>query len=141
MSSIHLGTWYLKAYCRDICMGLKWNVIYAHVECHFYKMNNYIFQSVFFSINFIHEWYRSNPSELISHFSIWLMAKWLLCSIFASCHIRTNQLATEISYERFLIYRQELKQQWLHTSHSAYVATETELDGAKIDGLLPPNIL
>ena len=27
------------------------------------------------------------------------------------------------------------------TSHSAYVATETELDGAKIDGLLPPNIL
>ena len=28
-----------------------------------------------------------------------------------------------------------------HTSHSAYVATETELDGAKIDGLLPPNFL
>ena len=25
------------------------------------------------------------------------------------------------------------------TSHSAYVATETELVGAKIDGLLPPN--
>ena len=24
------------------------------------------------------------------------------------------------------------------TSHSAYVATETELVGAKIDGLLPP---
>ena len=28
-----------------------------------------------------------------------------------------------------------------HTSHSAYVATETELVGAKIDGLLPPNFL
>ena len=27
------------------------------------------------------------------------------------------------------------------TSHSAYVATETELLGAKIDGLLPPNFL
>ena len=27
------------------------------------------------------------------------------------------------------------------TSQSAYVATETELDGAKIDGLLPPNFL
>ena len=27
------------------------------------------------------------------------------------------------------------------TSHSAYVATETELVGAKIDGLLPPNFL
>ena len=26
------------------------------------------------------------------------------------------------------------------TSHSAYVATETELVGAKIDGLLPPNV-
>ena len=30
---------------------------------------------------------------------------------------------------------------WLVTSHSAYVATETESDGAKIDGLLPPNLL
>ena len=29
----------------------------------------------------------------------------------------------------------------MYTSHSAYVATETELDGAKIDGLLPPNFL
>ena len=29
----------------------------------------------------------------------------------------------------------------LSTSHSAYVATETELHGAKIDGLLPPNFL
>ena len=29
----------------------------------------------------------------------------------------------------------------LLTSHSAYVATETELVGAKIDGLLPPNFL
>ena len=28
-----------------------------------------------------------------------------------------------------------------YTSHSAYVATETELVGAKIDGLLPPNFL
>ena len=27
------------------------------------------------------------------------------------------------------------------TSHSAYVATETELYGAKLDGLLPPNFL
>ena len=27
------------------------------------------------------------------------------------------------------------------TGHSAYVATETESDGAKIDGLLPPNFL
>ena len=27
------------------------------------------------------------------------------------------------------------------TSHSAYVATETELVRAKIDGLLPPNFL
>ena len=29
---------------------------------------------------------------------------------------------------------------WIHfcTSHSAYVATETESNGAKIDGLLPP---
>ena len=27
------------------------------------------------------------------------------------------------------------------TSHSAYVTTETELVGAKIDGLLPPNFL
>ena len=27
------------------------------------------------------------------------------------------------------------------TSHSAYVATETESDGVKIDGLLPPNFL
>ena len=30
---------------------------------------------------------------------------------------------------------------WTGTSHSAYVATETELDESKIDGLLPPNIL
>ena len=29
----------------------------------------------------------------------------------------------------------------LFTSHSAYVATETESNGAKIDGLLPPNFL
>ena len=29
----------------------------------------------------------------------------------------------------------------MYTSHSAYVATETELVGAKIDGLLPPNFL
>ena len=29
----------------------------------------------------------------------------------------------------------------LFTSHSAYVATETELVVAKIDGLLPPNFL
>ena len=29
----------------------------------------------------------------------------------------------------------------VYTSHSAYVATETELYGAKIDGLLPPNFL
>ena len=28
-----------------------------------------------------------------------------------------------------------------YTSHSAYVATETKLVGAKIDGLLPPNFL
>ena len=28
-----------------------------------------------------------------------------------------------------------------YTSHSAYVATETELVVAKIDGLLPPNFL
>ena len=27
------------------------------------------------------------------------------------------------------------------TSHSAYVATETESNGAKIDGLLPPNFM
>jgi hypothetical protein len=27
------------------------------------------------------------------------------------------------------------------TSHSAYVATSTESDGVKIDGLLPPNFL
>ena len=27
------------------------------------------------------------------------------------------------------------------TSHSAYVATATESDGVKIDGLLPPNFL
>ena len=27
------------------------------------------------------------------------------------------------------------------TSHSAYVATSTESDGAKIDGLLTPNFL
>ena len=27
------------------------------------------------------------------------------------------------------------------TSHSAYVATETKSNGAKIDGLLPPNFL
>ena len=26
----------------------------------------------------------------------------------------------------------------MHTSNSAYVATETESNGAKIDGLLPP---
>ena len=28
-----------------------------------------------------------------------------------------------------------------NTGHSAYVATATESDGAKIDGLLPPNFL
>ena len=28
-----------------------------------------------------------------------------------------------------------------YTSHSAYVATETESNGANIDGLLPPNFL
>ena len=30
---------------------------------------------------------------------------------------------------------------YIGTGHSAYVATETESDGAKIDGLLPPNFL
>ena len=30
---------------------------------------------------------------------------------------------------------------WIITSHSAYVATETESNGVKIDGLLPPNFL
>ena len=30
------------------------------------------------------------------------------------------------------------QQRLWHTSHSAYVATETKLVGAKIDGLLPP---
>jgi hypothetical protein len=29
----------------------------------------------------------------------------------------------------------------MFTSHSAYVATSTESDGAKIDGLLTPNFL
>ena len=29
----------------------------------------------------------------------------------------------------------------MYTSHSAYAATETESNGAKIDGLLPPNLL
>ena len=29
----------------------------------------------------------------------------------------------------------------IFTSHSAYVATETESNGAKIDGLLPPNFM
>ena len=33
------------------------------------------------------------------------------------------------------------QQRLWHTSHSAYVATETKLVGAKIDGLLPPNFL
>ena len=28
-----------------------------------------------------------------------------------------------------------------YTSHSAYVATETESDGVKVGGLLPPNFL
>ena len=36
---------------------------------------------------------------------------------------------------------QGFQKSWSHTSHSAYVATETELVGAKIDGLLPPNFL
>ena len=30
---------------------------------------------------------------------------------------------------------------FLYTSHSAYVATETESNGAKIDGFLQPNLL
>jgi hypothetical protein len=30
---------------------------------------------------------------------------------------------------------------WLNTSHSAYVATSTELDGVKIDGFLYPNLM
>ena len=30
---------------------------------------------------------------------------------------------------------------WYTTSHSAYAATETESNGAKIDGLLPPNFM
>ena len=38
----------------------------------------------------------------------------------------------KISSTDFIYHKQ-------HTSHSAYVATETELYGAKIDGLLPPN--
>ena len=33
------------------------------------------------------------------------------------------------------------KSTYMHTSHSAYAATETESNGAKIDGLLPPNFL
>ena len=36
---------------------------------------------------------------------------------------------------------QECCQLWPLTSHSAYVATETESNGVKIDGLLPPNFL
>ena len=33
------------------------------------------------------------------------------------------------------------KRRCYNTSHSAYVATVTESDGVKIDGLLPPNFL
>ena len=41
-----------------------------------------------------------------------------------------------------LIFPQNLIEKYRHlTSHAAYVATETELYGAKIDGLLPPNFL
>ena len=30
---------------------------------------------------------------------------------------------------------------WINTSHSAYVATETESNGAKIDGFFYPNFM
>ena len=39
------------------------------------------------------------------------------------------------------LFGSRYRSDWYDTSHSAYVATETELVGAKIDGLLPPNFL
>ena len=33
------------------------------------------------------------------------------------------------------------KRYYIHTSHSAYVATSTELHGVKIDGVLYPNFM
>ena len=42
----------------------------------------------------------------------------------------------------FELWRKNLASElYTNTSHSAYVATETELYGAKIDGLLLPNFL
>ena len=40
-----------------------------------------------------------------------------------------------------LMKKESKASNFLGTSHSAYVATETESNGAKIDGLLPPNFM
>ena len=41
----------------------------------------------------------------------------------------------------FALREKLVKQNCKYTSHSAYAATETESNGAKSDGLLPPNFL
>ena len=50
--------------------------------------------------------------------------------------------ALSLSYHTITIIRMpNLAGSSNNTCHSAYVATETKLYGAKIDGLLPPNFL
>ena len=41
----------------------------------------------------------------------------------------------------YRFYKKKVEWASVYTSHSAYVATATESDGVKIDGLLPPNFL
>ena len=52
-------------------------------------------------------------------------------------NLKTERLTVALSK----VKRQARLNKTPDTSHSAYVATGTELYGAKVDGLLPPNFL
>ena len=56
----------------------------------------------------------------------------------ANIKYQDKDYATEISFK---VYCLKLRLRLHYTSHSAYDATETESNGAKIDGLLPPNFM
>ena len=46
-----------------------------------------------------------------------------------------------VGKKKLLLKKSPFEINWPFTSHSAYVATSTELDGVKIDGFLYPNLM
>ena len=79
----------------------------------------YIFICWGIALRFSQNWINPKDHQKMMFFKEWLLIFFVFCFFFEIWNLM-----------------------FIHcnlTSHSAYVATETELYGAKIDGLLPPN--